>query len=379
MHRSSPRLHRNARVIMHAVFFGAVACGGDGDSGIVGAVIPQFITEASLVGGAKATRRPDVPPEPVAGTQITARFLNRTKAGATGVIAIKSATPIARIVLAIEGTDKDYFEIVSPSAIAGEVSVAVAFSGKPSTPTFNLRIAAAGTTQGNVGEYAVLPVDLTPRQDNPRIGLSATALVFNGFIGASLPAGQAIAITNTGTGTLDRLSVGTIAFSSSAATWLSASLAAQVAPTSLTLRPTTTSLARGTYTATVPIISLAADASPRPVTVTYQVGTIPTIRFGADPVAVTASGFSIDERRTVQITNSGDGQLTGLSIGTVEYDREPPRWLTVTLVSTTAPTTLTVRVFGVGIPNGTYTASVPVRSSLPDVAAKTLRVQFVKQ
>ena len=378
MHRSSPRLRRQSRVIMHAFVIGGVACGGDRGAPIVGPVTQQFITAAS-VGGTKATRRADSPPDPAAGAQIAVRFLNRAKAGGTGLIAIQPSAPIARIVLAIEGTAKDYFEIVSPAATGGEVLVSVVFAAKPSSPAFNLRIAAAGTAQGNVGEYAVLPVDLSPRQDNPRIGLSFTALAFDGFIGLSPPASQSVAITNTGTGALDRLSVGTITFSPSTAPWLSASLGAQVAPTSLTLRPSTTALARGTYTATVPVISLAADASPRPVTVTYQVGTIPTIRFSSDPVSVTASGFSVDERRTVQITNSGDGQLTGLSIGTVEYDREPPRWLTVSLSSTTAPTTLSVRVFGVGISNGTYTASVPVRSSVPNVAAKTLRVQFEKR
>jgi hypothetical protein len=377
----------------------AVACGGgDDDPPIVGPVTPQFITAAS-VGNTKATRRPDVPPDPVAGPQIVARFLNRTKAGGTGLIAVQSATPIARIVLAIEGTPKDYLEIVSaspftrytdaslaqpaesPAAAASEIVVSVEFAANPSTRVFSLRVAAASTAQGTIGEYAVLPVDLTPQSDNPRIGLSRTALTFDGTISSSPPASQPVAITNGGTGTLDRLSIGTIGYSATATTpWLSVVLSGQRAPATLTLRPTTTILPRGTHTATIPVVSLAADASPRLITVTYRVATPPVIGFSPESVVlVPNTAITVVARQSIQITNGGDASLTGLSLGSIAYDGTPPRsWLTVSALSrSTAPATLSVTASALGVSDGTYTASLPVRSSLPNVDAKALRVRFV--
>jgi alpha-tubulin suppressor-like RCC1 family protein len=89
-------------------------------------------------------------------------------------------------------------------------------------------------------------------------------------------------------------------------------------------------------------------------------------------------GSSSPPSQQITISNAGTGTLTNLSLGTVTYALgEPTDWLVlVALDSTTAPTTFSVTptlgLLGVG----TYTATVPVLSSVAGNSPQLLTITF---
>lgn len=105
----------------------------------------------------------------------------------------------------------------------------------------------------------------------PAIGLNPTSVTFNATAGGANPASQTVSVTNTSTGTLSGLGIGTIGYGAGATGWLGASLNTTTAPATLTLMATVGSLAAGTYTATVPVTSGVASNSPQTVNVTIVV------------------------------------------------------------------------------------------------------------
>lgn len=112
----------------------------------------------------------------------------------------------------------------------------------------------------------------------PAIKIAPETLTFTALRNGPSPQSQTVAITNSGGGTLDNLSVGATTYGAGANSWLLAqsSNVNPTAPTSLNIVPTSTTLADGSYTATVPIVSPKASNSPANITVVY------TITGGAD-------------------------------------------------------------------------------------------------
>jgi hypothetical protein len=109
---------------------------------------------------------------------------------------------------------------------------------------------------------------------SPVIVLNPTAVTFSTYRGGTLPGQQVVAITNGGGGTLTGLT-GDIDYGAGAANWLGGNLG-PTAPTQVTLRPTTTALAAGTYTAVVNVRSAVAGVAPKTVNVTYVVSSFTT-------------------------------------------------------------------------------------------------------
>src|SRR5208282_4572045 len=124
---------------------------------------------------------------------------------------------------------------------------------------------------------------------------------------------QTVAVTNTGGGTLSGLSVSVSYISGSG--WLGTpSLNPTTAPATLTVQPNTTSLAVGTYMATVSVSSGVASNSPQAVSVTFIVTQAPAI--GLSPTSLSFSavvGSANPSAQTVDVTNTGGGTLSGLS------------------------------------------------------------------
>jgi hypothetical protein len=119
-----------------------------------------------------------------------------------------------------------------------------------------------------------------PPPQAPVISLSSQTVSFVATAGAASPAAQPVTITNGGTGTLSGLAMGTITYGTGQpAGWLSASLNATIAPATITLLPSTGSLAAGTYTASVPILAGASGVtnSPQSVSLTLTVLPITTL------------------------------------------------------------------------------------------------------
>jgi hypothetical protein len=103
----------------------------------------------------------------------------------------------------------------------------------------------------------------------PSIALSATSATFTAKL--TSPASQFISVTNGGGGTLSGLQVSAPTYTSGGSTgWLTASLGATTAPTTLTLSVNNNGpLPPGTYTATVTVSSTIAGVAPRTVSVTF--------------------------------------------------------------------------------------------------------------
>ncbi len=115
----------------------------------------------------------------------------------------------------------------------------------------------------------------------------------------------------------------------------------------------------GTGTATIRAVSGSATG-----TATVIVTAAPAIAFAPATVNINAvvNGATPGDR-TVAITNSGSGTLSGLSVAAVRYQAgSPTGWLTATLTSTSAPTTLVLSADQGSIASGTYNAAVDLRA-----------------
>ena len=125
--------------------------------------------------------------------------------------------------------------------------------------------AISATAGGRTGEITVTVCPLA------RIALAPASVSFDGYVGFEAPASRTVSVTNSESGTLGGLGIGTVVYGSGAAGWLTATLSSPAAPTTLVLRPSRTDLPAGTYTAVVPILSADAANSPQTVTVVYTV------------------------------------------------------------------------------------------------------------
>jgi alpha-tubulin suppressor-like RCC1 family protein/pimeloyl-ACP methyl ester carboxylesterase len=114
---------------------------------------------------------------------------------------------------------------------------------------------------------------------NPTIALSGSTATFAATVGGANPPSQnSIQVTNSGSGTLNGLSLGTITYQAGQPTgWLTASLSSATAPATVTLAVVTGALPAGTYTALVPIRSSApfVTNSPRTISVTFTLSAAP--------------------------------------------------------------------------------------------------------
>lgn len=101
------------------------------------------------------------------------------------------------------------------------------------------------------------------------ITLSTATVTFTGIPAGALPDSQTVAITNGGQDPLTGLQIADITYGTGASGWLTATLTQTDAPSTLVLRPNTTALAAGSYTASVSLTASSVTAPPQIVTVTY--------------------------------------------------------------------------------------------------------------
>jgi hypothetical protein len=211
----------------------------------------------------------------------------------------------------------------------------------------------------------------------PTIVLAANTITFASTEHGATPDAQTVAITNGGDESVDGLAVGTITYTGGASDWLSAAVSAETAPAELTLQPTTAALDAGTYTATVPITSTTGVNAPRTVVGTYVIGPTPVIKLGQPIVNFTAQATGTAATpQSVTITNVGGGTLSGLAAGTITYSNGASGWLTANINPSTAPAALTMQPSTTGLAVGTYTATVPVTSTVPGVTAANVSVTY---
>ncbi len=237
------------------------------------------------------------------------------------------------------------------------------------------RVFATSLASAAIEDTADVTVTSVP---NPAIGLSPANVGFADTVGTTNPAPATVSVVNSGGGTLSGLAVGTISYGAGASGWLSASLSSGTAPATVTLTASNAGLAAGTYTATVPVTSTNATNSPQSITVTYNLaGNPPVIALSPTAHLITDTLATADPApMIVNITNSGGGTLSGLSVGTISYGPGATGWLTGTITPTTAPTTLSLQAAMAGLAPGTYTATVPVAAPGASNSPQNVSVTF---
>jgi plastocyanin len=241
------------------------------------------------------------------------------------------------------------------------------------TATVAVRSSATGVT--NSPQTITVTFTVNAPAPAPTISLSTATIGFSATAGGSNPSGQTVSVSNSGTGTLSGLSLDPVAYGAGQPTgWLAAGISATTAPATITLNATTGSLVAGTYTATVTVRSSASGVtnSPQAISVTFTVAApppAPTIALSPTSLTFNATqGGSSPASQTVNVTNSGTGTLSGLSLDAPAYGSgQPTGWLAAALSGTTAPATVTVTSSTGALTAGTYTATIAVRSTATGV------------
>jgi hypothetical protein len=135
------------------------------------------------------------------------------------------------------------------------------------------------------------------------------------------------------------------------------------------------------------LAGLVVHCSPGPAQTTSPllpndpVDTLPTIQLSTPFAMFSATaGGANPQPQTIMVTDAtANGTLTDLAIGAVAYTAGPSGWLTATESPTTAPATVTLTPTLGSMTAGTYTATVWVVSSDPNVTnnPQTISVTFV--
>ncbi len=264
---------------------------------------------------------------------------------------------------------------------AGWLAATLGSATAPTTLTLQATTGAlaAGTYDATVS-IAAAGASNSPRSvtvtfvvGGPGLVRAPGTLTFAANQGAAQPAAQNVSVTAT-SGTIGGL--GATTTYTSGAGWLTISLSGPTTPASLSVRPSTTGLAPGTYQATVNILSPNASNSPVTVAVSYTVQAAPpTIVLGSSSISVSRTrGSGAGTQTQIAITNGGGGTLTGLD-RTISY-ASGAGWLTATLDATTAPTTLRITPNVTGLARGTYTATVSVTAPGAGNTPQAIAVQL---
>ncbi len=193
--------------------------------------------------------------------------------------------------------------------------------------------------------------------DPPRLVLSATTQRFGALVGGEDPEPQSVRVSNGGGGELGTIQAGAPSYGPGATDWLTAAAAAST----VTVRASTGSLAKGTYTASLPISS--AQGGSESLTVTFVVGsprltvTPRTVSFG-DTVAGVGPGPA-----TVTLANTGGGTFSSLgsiSLHPVAYGEGASNWLASALNGSVL--TLTAETGNLGARGAPYEARFSLAS-----------------
>ena len=142
---------------------------------------------------------------------------------------------------------------------AGTITASVNIAGlAEGTYTATIVVSATGATNSPQSVSVTLVIA------GPNLGVSPSALVFNGFQGQPNPAPDTLMISNLGGGTINWTA-------SSTGSWLSLSTLLGTAPSNVTTQADITGLAIGTYSGSVTITASGAKNSPQTIPVTLSV------------------------------------------------------------------------------------------------------------
>lgn len=203
-----------------------------------------------------------------------------------------------------------------------------------------------------------------------RVERSSIALAVNAGDSLTIPA---ISLTSS-SDTIGALSVATPSCSPDTP-WLHATLSGSTTPASLTFTPSLAGVAAGHYACRVDVTSAQAlvDSAIQSVAVSLDVKQSPRLQLSQSSINDSAYTNGGNSTTTISVTNAGTGRLDQLVTGPVSYGAGSG-WVAASLNQTVAPATLTITTSARDLGVGTYTASVPVRSTAPGVSGATQTV-----
>lgn len=345
-------------------------------------------------GGSDSTTTPPPPPptvQPVIGLNPTTLAFS-TRAGAT------PSTSSTQVAIANTGTGTLSGLAIGTITYGAGASnwLTATLSGNTAPATITATADWAGLAPGTY--TATIPVTSTVTGVTaasvtatltvtapPAIRLVPDNAGFAAVVGGASPASQTIVVENAGGGTLDGLSLGTIAYTGPVTGWLNAQISGPQAAASVALTASVASLQPGVYLATVPVRSTAAGVtnSPQNINVAFTVSFPPsrlellpssTLTFNAPQGGAVAGPQTL---RIIQGNGSGN-QLGGLSLSPVTYGAGASGWLVVERApGTSTPDSLRVTVGDVtALAAGNYTASFDVRTTAAGVSSAPVTVNL---
>ncbi|NOT95058.1 MAG: choice-of-anchor D domain-containing protein [Nitrospira sp.] len=239
------------------------------------------------------------------------------------------------------------------------LSTASGTGNSPTTLTVNTAALTAGShnaliTLSAPGATSVtLPVALTVTAAPvpPAIGVSPISLSFTAQQGGANPATQALAISNTGGGTLTWTA-------SDDAAWLSVSPASGTGNGPATVTAILGTLATGTHTGTITLSATGASSVSIPVSLTVTAAPVPPA-IGASPTSLTfaaTQGGANPANQTLTISNTGGGTLNW-SVS------DSAAWLTASPTSGAGNGSVTLTVATGTLTAGSHTGTVTIAAT----------------
>ncbi len=254
-------------------------------------------------------------------------------------------------------------------------------------PNHGARFNDEGVWQGGQQTVDLSPVNVSANANGtitvggaplpPTLALGATTSVFSTLVSDTNIASQSVVVSNTGGSILSGLNISLAYASNQPSGWLSVSLDQASAPASLTLRATKGALAAGTYNATVTVAAPGITNGPQalPVSLVVRDPNAPaSLQLSASTAAFTAGVGTLVPEQTLQVSNGGGGNISGLAVS-VSYGAGANGWLSAVVSPATVPANLTLRPVISGLAAGTYSANVTV--SAAGVTSRTVAVTLV--
>jgi hypothetical protein len=197
----------------------------------------------------------------------------------------------------------------------------------------------------------------------PALAVSPASVSFSGTSGGSSPAAKTLEVTNAGGGSVSW----TV---SESASWLSASPGSGTNAGTVTLTPSISGLAAGTYTTDVTVSAGGVAGSPKVIPVTFTVAPPSPPVLSTSPASLSFSattGGSAPAAKAIAVSNTGGGTLSWTA-------SESASWLAISPASGTGDGTVTVTPSIAGLAAGTYTTDVTIAAPGVSGSPKTIAV-----
>lgn len=309
----------------------------------------------------------------------TFNFQLGTAAPASQTIQVtSSSTPLAFTAAATPVSGGPNFLTVSPAAgttpqaLTLSINPAVLSGLAPNTYAENVTITSPGS--GNSPQTFTVTLVVS---NNPTLVPSQSSVTFNYQIGKATPPTQIVTVNSTGAPLLYNVS----ASSTNCTGFLSATPAFQLtpvqsnAPSQVALSVNTTGLTTpqtctGTLTLTVP----GSSNPPLTIPVTLNVSNTPLLNASPQVVNVVAV-VGATNTTTVPVSLVSTDPAANLNFTATAVTNPPGlTWLSVTPNTGSTPATLNVNVNPSNLAVGTYTGSINITSTSPNVPAQTIPV-----